>query len=83
MQEVSQILRQLVDAVGFCNSKGVVHRDIKPENVLSHCGEGAITAADGDNVPNMFKLTDFGLAKVLPPEGLLFASSGSESLPLL
>ncbi|KAK4575169.1 Chk1 protein kinase [Recurvomyces mirabilis] len=40
---------QLVNAIGWCHSKGVAHRDIKPENML--------LSSDGD-----LKLADFGLA---------------------
>ncbi|MEI7813922.1 MAG: protein kinase [Coriobacteriia bacterium] len=45
------ILEQLLDAVGYAHSKGVVHRDIKPENVF--------VTPDG-----RVKLTDFGIAHV-------------------
>ena len=44
---------QIVDAVLWMHSKGIVHRDMKPENVL----------LDGDL---KVKLTDFGSAYVAP-----------------
>ena len=28
------IMRQLLSAVAFCHSHGVIHRDLKPENIL-------------------------------------------------
>lgn len=46
---------QIIDAIGFLHSKGVVHRDIKPENIL----------LDKDF---KVKLTDFGTAKILEPK---------------
>ncbi|KDQ15315.1 hypothetical protein BOTBODRAFT_31969 [Botryobasidium botryosum FD-172 SS1] len=46
---------QIVDAVQWMHSKGVIHRDMKPENVLLD--------------PDMrVKITDFGTAKVLDPD---------------
>ena len=42
--------QQLLEALNFAHSKGIIHRDIKPENILIS--------------ENQLKLLDFGLAKV-------------------
>lgn len=45
-----RVMQQLLDAVGYIHSKGVVHRDLKPSNIMvTHDGE-------------FVKLIDFGLA---------------------
>ena len=45
-----RIFRQLLDAVGYAHSHGVVHRDLKPENVIV-------------NEAGRTKILDFGIAK--------------------
>ena len=42
-------MAQILDAMSYLHSKGVVHRDLKPENILL------------DNMLNI-KVADFGLA---------------------
>src|SRR5207248_4413764 len=49
--EAVRILRDVVDALGYAHTHGVVHRDIKPENVLLS-GKHAV-------------VTDFGVAKAV------------------
>ena len=50
--DASICIQQVLDAVAFCHSKGIIHRDIKPENLLL-----------ANREPNAkVKLTDFGLA---------------------
>ena len=48
---------QLIDAVDFMHSKGVIHRDLKPENIL----------VNGDM---RLMITDFGAAKLLDSDDL-------------
>ena len=48
-----QVLDQLLDAVGYAHSKGVIHRDIKPENIF---------VSQYDNV--LVKVGDFGIAHI-------------------
>jgi aurora kinase A len=49
LEDAKRILLQIVDALSYCHSKGLIHRDIKPENIL---------LGDDGNV----KLADFGLS---------------------
>jgi serine/threonine protein kinase len=53
-QEIIHIIKQLLSAVHFLHSHGIVHRDIKPENILL-----SNRAPEDLSV----KLVDFGLAK--------------------
>ena len=48
------IIAQLILAVGYCHSLGIIHRDIKPENILI-TNNGYVL------------LTDFGIAKMPSP----------------
>ncbi len=51
MAETLRFLRNVVEALAYAHSRGVIHRDIKPANVLSD-GQRAV-------------VTDFGVAKAL------------------
>lgn len=53
-QEALAIGKQILRALAFSHSNGILHRDLKPDNVLVVPGE----------VPQV-KVTDFGLAKVI------------------
>lgn len=58
------IMKQLFEAVMFVHSKNVVHRDLKPENILLD---------DNFNI----KVSDFGFAKVLESNEMLFDLCGT------
>jgi Tol biopolymer transport system component/tRNA A-37 threonylcarbamoyl transferase component Bud32 len=49
--EAVRIIREVVDALAFAHSKGVVHRDIKPDNVMLSGGHAMVM--------------DFGVAKAV------------------
>lgn len=53
---------QLLSAVRFLHSRGVIHRDLKPENML--CFGPAVQTSAGP-VP-IVKISDFGTARAMP-----------------
>ena len=51
-QEITQIGRDICQALVICHEKNILHRDIKPENIF--------VSADGD-----YKLGDFGVSRMM------------------
>jgi serine/threonine protein kinase len=69
LDEALQIARDVLAALAYAHSRGVIHRDIKPENILLNAGEAvvadfgiahAVTAAGSE------RLTETGLALGTP-----------------
>src|SRR2546428_6439904 len=69
LDDALQIARNVLAALAYAHSRGVIHRDIKPENILLEAGEAvvadfgiarAVVAAGAD------KLTGTGLAVGTP-----------------
>jgi len=56
VEEAITIVRQIVQALDYAHRNQVIHRDLKPSNILL-------------TEDNLVKLTDFGIAKILAPEG--------------
>ncbi|WVZ79468.1 hypothetical protein U9M48_027042 [Paspalum notatum var. saurae] len=58
--EARKYFQQLIEAIGYCHSKGVYHRDLKPENLLL------------DSRGNL-KVSDFGLSTLSQNVGLVIS----------
>lgn len=50
-EEIVEFLQQFCQGYRVLYERGIIHRDIKPDNILLH--------------NNIFKIADFGLAKVV------------------
>jgi serine/threonine-protein kinase len=51
IREAGEIIRQVLDGIGYAHSEGVVHRDIKLSNILI-------------NKDGRIKISDFGIARI-------------------
>jgi len=59
-----QIMRQLLEAIHYMHSKGIMHRDLKPENIMLAEAPGG-----GVDARLVVKITDFGIAELVGLSG--------------
>lgn len=57
-RDAAHVTKQVLDALEYLHQRKIIHRDIKPENIL-------LPDANDDT---FVKLSDFGVAKILPRE---------------
>ena len=59
---VLSFVERVAEGLGYAHQRGVVHRDIKPSNLLTRQGDA--------------RVIDFGIAKIMDPEGVRFTETG-------
>ncbi|CAG2106582.1 unnamed protein product [Medioppia subpectinata] len=70
-KDASHLIRQILGAVDYMHSCGVVHRDLKPENLLYY-------STDEDS---KIMISDFGLSK-MEESGVMATACGMHLLPI-
>jgi len=66
--EARRVFVQILGAIAYCHSQGIVHRDLRPENILYETPAPA----------SIVKIVDFGLAAVLSsPRNRMRLSAGT------
>ncbi|MGH7286341.1 MAG: serine/threonine protein kinase, partial [Polyangiaceae bacterium] len=63
-ERAARIAWQIASALGRAHQMNIIHRDLKPENVM------ILSTPD---FPDLVKLTDFGIAKILDAPALTFS----------
>ena len=61
-EEVAQVIGQAAKALSKAHAAAIVHRDLKPDNIFLATN---IDREEGEGLPYVVKLVDFGIAKML------------------
>ncbi|CAO1630041.1 unnamed protein product [Jaminaea pallidilutea] len=65
--DARHIIKQVFQGVAYLHDHDVIHRDLKPENILLR----------DKSDPSDIVISDFGLSRFIPEEGLLMTACGS------
>ncbi|KAJ1021937.1 hypothetical protein NDA16_003699 [Ustilago loliicola] len=65
--DARHIMKQILQGVAYLHEHDIIHRDLKPENILLR----------DTTDPSGVVISDFGLSRFIPDEGLLMTACGS------
>ncbi|CDR98866.1 hypothetical protein [Sporisorium scitamineum] len=65
--DARHIMKQILEGVAYLHEHDIIHRDLKPENILLR----------DKSDPSDIVISDFGLSRFIPDEGLLMTACGS------
>jgi calcium-dependent protein kinase len=66
-KQAKEVMVQVLNAISYCHSKGVVHRDLKPENILYETKKAS----------SSIKVVDFGLSTFYKRDQELTGATGT------
>lgn len=66
--DAKYIMRNIMEGVAYLHKHRITHRDLKPENIL---------LKNENDITKGIMISDFGLAKIMPEDGLLLTACGS------